>query len=206
MIKPVVGIAVWKRQLATSLGEAAVLQAIADEYVQAVLRAGAVPVLLPTLTVDEVPALLDLIDGLILSGGGDVDPKVYGSVNVGVSVDVSDEADAFELALIRHAEARDLPVLGICRGCQLLNVAFGGTLHQEVTDKADGVHEPMDGLTADELLAARHRISLASSSTMAGIYGSDARVVNSLHHQGIASCRRWIHRFCVFGRWSGGGN
>ena len=184
MIRPVVGIGVWKRQLATPLGDGEVLHALADEYVSAVVRGGAVPVLLPGVSPEEVPTLLDLIDGLVLSGGGDVAPSAYGAEPDDTSSDVSEAADAFEFALIRHAEARDMPVLGISRGCQVLNVAFGGTLYQDVTSD-DGVHRPMDGRSPEELRAARHEIVLSPGSTLAGIYSTERRSVNSLHHQGI---------------------
>ncbi len=185
MTRPVVGIAVWKRRLATLLADQEVLHALSDDYVQALLRAGAVPILLPTVTSAEVPTLLDLIDGLVLSGGGDVAPAAYGAVDDD-AFGVSEEADAFEFALIRHAESRDMPVLGICRGCQVLNVSFGGTLHQDVAGE-EGAHRPLGGRAPGELLAARHQIRLTSGSALAGIYGVEQRTVNSIHHQAIDS-------------------
>ena len=184
MIRPVVGIAVWKRSLSTSLGEHDVLHALADEYIQAVSRSGGIPILLPMTSPDDVPTMLDLLDGLILSGGGDVSSSSYGGVDDEGSIAVNEEADAFELALIRLAEARDMPVLGICRGCHILNVAFGGTLQQDITSP-DGVHRPIEGASSEELMTARHDITIAAGSTLAGVYGTDHRVVNSMHHQAI---------------------
>ena len=184
MIRPVVGITVWKRRLSTSHGEADVLHAADDGYVQAVRRANAISILLPTTVPEDVPTMLDLVDGLVLTGGGDVSPTSYGAVNDGRSTAVSEHADAFELALIRVAEGLDMPVLGIGRGCQLLNVAFGGTLHQEITT-ADGAHRPVDGQSPDTLKAARHDINLASGSALAGLYRSEHRTVNTAHHQAI---------------------
>lgn len=184
MYRPVIGVAVWKRQLPTALGERETLHALADPYVQSITRAKGIPVLLPSLTDEEVPALLDLIDGLVLSGGGDVAPSTYGAPDDGVSTAVDEDADSFETALVRHAEARDLPVLGICRGCQILNVAFGGTLHQDITEEGSA-HGGLAGQTPDELLSARHEVAMVEGSTLAGVYGVERRMVNSIHHQAI---------------------
>ena len=184
MIRPIVGLAVWKRELPTALAEKETLHAIADYYVAAFRRAGAVPVLFPTLDAADVPSLLDLVDGLALTGGGDVSPETYESADRGLSNGVHEMTDAFELALVRHAESRDMPVLGICRGCQVLNVAFGGSLHQEITGTGD-VHPTLEGLSREELVDARHPVALVEGSTLAGIYGVSERPVNTIHHQAI---------------------
>lgn len=182
MIRPVIGITAWKRPLKTALDDAEVLHALAEPYAAAVRTAGGIPVLFPTGPSDEAAGMLDLVDGLIVSGGGDVAPGSYGRPDEGVSYDMNAEADAFELALIRHAESRDLPVLGICRGLQVLNVAFGGTLIQNL---ATPIHGSFSGMSGEEIMAARHEVVLEPGSTLAGIYGSERREVNNIHHQAI---------------------
>ena len=103
-------------------------------YVRAVERAGGLPVVLPPLHHDAIGALLDRLDGLCLSGGPDLDPDAYGAPPHDLLGEIEPDLDAFELALAQEADARGLPVLGICRGAQALNVARGGTLHQHVAD------------------------------------------------------------------------
>jgi putative glutamine amidotransferase len=153
-------------------------------YVDAVQRAGGMALLLPPdayLTEDPSEAL-DLIDGLLLAGGADIDPASYGEERHAETVDTVPERDAFEIALVREAIARGLPVLGICRGMQLINVAYGGTLLQHLPELM-GHHEHcrMPGSFED----ADHDVRLLEGSLAARAAGETEHATKSHHHQGV---------------------
>jgi len=142
-----------------------------SDYGRAILDAGGLPVNIP-LDVDpaEIAARLD---GVLLSGGADVDPARYGAVADPDLGAIEPERDAFELALVDAALSNSLPTLGICRGIQVLNVHGGGSLHQHVAPHA--IYDQSPTITV-------HPVSIAADSTLAGLYGS-THAVNSLHHQ-----------------------
>lgn len=181
-MKPLIGITSWRRRLETFYGPDT-LQSLSTYYTDSVTRAGMIPVVFPAaLEPAGADRLVALVDGVIVSGGDDVDPTTYGAENTdskGTQVDV----DAFEVAVVGAAQAQGKPVLAICRGLQLLNVALGGTLHQEVTSESE-VH---DLISADheEMNARRHVVRFEEGSLLADIYGSDEAKVNTLHHQGV---------------------
>jgi putative glutamine amidotransferase len=149
-------------------------------YVDAVVRAGALPLVLPILEPSWVGAALDGIDGLLLSGGGDVDPTRYGAVAVPEVGGVDARRDAWELALAEAAMLRDKPILGVCRGSQLLNVACGGTLVQHLGGTTDQIHrdEPRSHEVA-------HAVAVAADSLLARVLGTERVGVNTLHHQAV---------------------
>lgn len=174
----------WRRTMPTFLDDATDLYTLGAEYPQSVMDAGGLPVLLPRYDPDDALRAIEGFDGLVLVGGDDVDPASYGQVNVGVSKGTSAGADASEQALARAAFDLDIPIFAICRGCQLLNVAMGGTLHQDATE-AGTPHPPVSSVPA-EVLAQRHPITVQPGSTLAKAYGGPVeRVVNSIHHQAI---------------------
>ena len=148
-------------------------------YVDAVREAGGRAVLLPPDSVDA--DVLDRLDGLILIGGADVDPARYGAEQH-PSVDVPRvERDAGELLLCQAARERDLPLLGICRGMQVMAVAHGGSLIQDLPDAGFGLaHRELPGTFTE------HAVTLAEGSRAATIYRSNRIVTNSSHHQGVA--------------------
>ena len=151
-------------------------------YVAAVQRAGGLALLLPPdpEAIDDPDPVLDLLDGLILAGGIDVDPATYGA-NAHAATDPPNEMrDAFELALARRALERDLPLLGICRGMQVLNVAGGGTLLQHLPDVVghDG-HRETVGVFGD------HDVELEEGSLAARAAGEVRHATKSHHHQGV---------------------
>jgi putative glutamine amidotransferase len=150
-------------------------------YAARVFEAGGLPLLVSRPAGDTIDELLGLADGLLLTGGGDVDPAAYGAAREDVA-DEDPEADAWELALIAAARERELPTLGICRGSQLLAVAHGGRLAQRVS----GGHLSLDGLTPEEILSARHRITVAAGSRLERALGSGPIAVNTIHHHEIA--------------------
>ena len=143
-------------------------------YLRAIELGGGIPVVLAPETAGAVDALLDRLDGLCLAGGPDLDPLEYGAADRHENLGPTDRiVDAAEVALVRGADARGLPLLGICRGLQALNVARGGTLHQHVDD-----HRQTTPATE-----ARHAVGVVAGSLLAGVTGAGALEVNSFHHQ-----------------------
>jgi len=153
-------------------------------YVDAVKRAGGQAILLPPdeRAQAEPDAWLDLIDGLILAGGTDVDPGAYGADRHMETTHTTPRRDAFELALTRRALERELPLLGICRGMQLMNVACGGTLLQHLPE-SHGHHEHRR--TPGTFDGADHDVRLAEGSLAARAAGAVLHSTKSHHHQGI---------------------
>ena len=153
-------------------------------YVQAVQRAGGLTLMIPPdPQLEEDPdEVLDLIDGLILAGGNDIDPACYEAPRHPETKVIVPERDRVELVLARRAVERDLPVLGICRGMQLLNVAFGGTLLQHLPDEVGhGAHRLSPG-TFD---GTEHDVQLQPDSLAARAAGEELHSTNSHHHQGL---------------------
>jgi putative glutamine amidotransferase len=150
-------------------------------YSLAVQRAGARALILsPDDAVAEHPdELLDLLDGLLLSGGSDVAPVSYGAAPHEETRPGSEERDRFEIALARAAAARDMPVLGVCRGMQIFNVAFGGTLDQHIANLE--IHRHTPGAFHD------HEVVLEPASLAARAAGAEQLLVKSHHHQGVAT-------------------
>lgn len=147
-------------------------------YVEAVVSAGGRPVVLPPVT-GGVAETLAALDALVLCGGPDLDPAGYGQERSEATTAVSPERDAAELALLRGALERDLPVLGICRGMQLINVAYGGTLLQHLPDVVG--HE---GHRTRPGNFDVHAVRLSPESATGAILGPSARVCSG-HHQGL---------------------
>ena len=147
-------------------------------YVQALERAGARPVLIPP-SERGVEETLDAVDGLLFSGGSDLDPDLYDQEAHAATVGVVSERDRAELALLQAALARDLPVLAVCRGSQVLNVARGGDLVQHLPDVVgDDKHKHTPGTFAD------HDVTLEQGTRLASLLG-DRAPVKSHHHQGL---------------------
>jgi putative glutamine amidotransferase len=148
--------------------------ALGMTYLRAIEAAGGMPVVLPPL--GDAEELLDRLDGVCLSGGPDLDPDAYGAVERHVELGPTEPSlDAFELALARAADARGIPVLGICRGAQALNVARGGTLHQHVP-----AHRQTEPATA-----TTHSVVVEAGSRLAQLLGTRPLRVNSFHHQAV---------------------
>lgn len=153
-------------------------------YVEAVQRAGGLVVMLPPdpVLVEEPQAALELIDGLILAGGADIDAASYGQEAHPQTVDTVPERDAFEIALARAAIDADMPLLGICRGMQLINIACGGTLLQHVPDYV-GHHEHRRVLGSFD--GSDHDVVLTEGSLAARAAGELTHATKSHHHQGV---------------------
>ena len=157
---------------------------LSRSYVEAVQNGGALAVMLPPdeLLLDDPSEALELIDGLMLAGGADIDPSVYGEETHPETVDTVPERDRFEIALVRAAVERDLPVLGICRGMQLINVAYGGTLLQHLPEHF-GHHEHLKVVGTFD--GADHDVELIDGSLAAQAAGETHHATKSHHHQGI---------------------
>lgn len=152
-------------------------------YYAAVEKAGGLPVLLPPLRPgDGVRAVVDLLDGLLLSGGGDLDPVYFGEEPRPGTGEVAPERDAFEIELTRMALQANLPVLGICRGIQVLNVAAGGSIWQDIGESGPTFLKHMQDAPRWH---PTHTIDVEPGSRLAGILGTERVRVNSLHHQAV---------------------
>jgi putative glutamine amidotransferase len=153
-------------------------------YVDAVQRAGGIALLLPPdpAAVADPDRLLDLIDGLLVAGGADMDPATYGAEPHPETVGTVPERDAFELALTRRAMERDMPFLGICRGMQVMNVARGGTLNQHLPDHYGHEDHRRALGTFDN---ADHDVRLARGSLAARVAREEIHGTKSHHHQGV---------------------
>jgi putative glutamine amidotransferase len=162
-------------------------------------RAGLVPVILPRVP-DALDAMLDALDGVVLAPGRDVHPRCYGQSPRPGRAATEPERDRFELALIARVLERGLPVLGMCRGIQVLNVALGGTLVQDLSERAQWREHPSDpgwsawkraeraSLRGDPPTPhPRHPIAVEAGSILAGALGATEAEVNSFHHQALDS-------------------
>ncbi|HEX6945877.1 MAG TPA: gamma-glutamyl-gamma-aminobutyrate hydrolase family protein [Acidimicrobiia bacterium] len=182
-MRPTAGVTAWRRTLDTFYGPDR-LQTLSTHYVDSLIAAGVLPVIFPNgQSPEDASALVSLVDGILVSGGDDLDPATYGH-EVTHSKKYDADVDRFEIALVAAAREQMKPVLAICRGLQLLNIAMGGTLQQEVTTPG-GVHDTFDGITPDEMNARRHVVRFQEGSMLADLYGAAEAKVNTLHHQGI---------------------
>jgi putative glutamine amidotransferase len=183
MTRPVIGMCAALERASWSVWEqpAALL---AFSYIRAVQRADGLALMLPpdARLVAEPEQALALIDGLVLAGGADIDPAAYGQQAGPHTIDTVPERDAFEIALVRAAIERDLPVLGICRGMQLINVACGGTLIQHLPDSL-GHEEHRRVLGSFD--GAEHDVLLSEGTLAARATGELVHVTRSHHHQGV---------------------
>lgn len=162
--------------------------ALSRTYTDAIQAAGGIPVIL-SVSETDLDSILDRIDGLLLSGGGDIDPVHFNETTVHPKTyGISDDRDAFEMAAFRMAVERDIPTLCICRGIQVMSVAQGGTLHQHIPDDVPGEighrqHE--HGKMRDDI---GHGVRLADGShLLRSILDRDELEVNSFHHQSVAT-------------------
>jgi putative glutamine amidotransferase len=157
---------------------------LASNYVEAVQRAGGLVVMLPPdpRLVEGPGEALELVDGLVLAGGADIDPAAYGQEAHAETLDTVPERDVFEIALVRAAIERDLPVLGICRGMQLINVACGGSLLQHLPERfGHSDHRRAVG----SFDGADHDVRLIEGTLAARAIGESRHGTKSHHHQGV---------------------
>jgi putative glutamine amidotransferase len=188
MERPRILVTPWRRPFPTYLGERTVLDTFDPAYAARVTDAGGLPLIISRPPGRAAASLLDellaMADGLLITGGGDVDPAIYGG-----SLENADEPDAaaddWELALIAAARERALPTLAVCRGAQLLAVAYGGRLAQRVVETPE--HPDRGCLTPEAILSGRHLVSLAPGSRVQRALGAEQVPVNTIHHHAIAN-------------------
>ncbi|MFJ7934576.1 gamma-glutamyl-gamma-aminobutyrate hydrolase family protein [Sporosarcina sp. NPDC096371] len=154
-----------------------------NDYMQAIIRAGGLPLIVPIGNVDDIAQVVALLDGLLLTGGNDINPLLFNEEPHTHLGEVSPNRDLFELELARHMLVEDKPILGICRGIQLLNVAVGGTLYQDL-------HQQNVGLMLQHVQNApqahqSHVVRLEKGSLLEDIACSERIQVNSFHHQSL---------------------
>lgn len=154
---------------------------------QAIARAGGLPVFIPTgLDENTLRALYERLDAVLLPGGPDVHPSYYGAERHPMTIEIDDRRDELELTVARWAVSDDVPVFGICRGHQVLNVALGGTLVQDIPSEveSDLVHDQPSELPRS---ARVHDVVIDQNSRLANILGTTRVEVNSLHHQSVGT-------------------
>lgn len=153
-----------------------------DDYIQSVINAGGTPVIIPVTTnLGVLEEIVSKLDGLILSGGHDVNPKLYGENPLRKLGEIFPERDSFDFALIELAKKRAIPILGICRGTQILNVFHGGSLYQDLEYRATDLpigHSQKSGPTIQT-----HSIKVDKDSKLYSIIKEEEVYVNSFHHQ-----------------------
>ena len=155
---------------------------IQDDYIEFIETAGGVPILLPVIgNLREVASLVERVDGIIITGGVDVDPTYYGEENTH-SLGVNQQRDTFELKLIEEARKRKVPIMAICRGSQVLNIAFGGSLYQDIpTSVKDSVKHTREADDPETF----HKARLIGNSFLNEIFGAEEITINSSHHQAV---------------------
>ena len=167
---PLIGISCGR----TSAGAAT----LSANYTEAVARAGGIPVIFPTVADSALAAaLVRKVDGVIFSGGPDLDPSYYGETIWNETVQVDTLRDVSDLMLMRAALAAKKPVMCICRGEQLMNVVLGGSLYQDLPTQVDTLVKHGGG--------SWHRIGVEKGSVLYGLFGQDSLTVNSFHHQAV---------------------
>ena len=163
-------------------------------YVNAIARAGGLPVILPPLPPSFAASLLDAVDGLCVPGGPDIHPRLYGQEPHAALGPTEDELDAFEVALVTEALERDMPVLGICRGAQMINVATGGTLHQHLPACVEGA---LPHRQDADLAVSTHAVRVAEGSRL------PPRSATTWPRSTRCTTRPWTCSARVWRRWRG---
>jgi putative glutamine amidotransferase len=153
-------------------------------YASAIAEAGGVPLLVVPCAPTRAAPILDRLDGLLVPGGADVDPSLYGAVRSEEVVYTDPARDALELECLSEARRRGMPVFGICRGMQIVNVVFGGSLHQDIPMELPGA---LRHCSSPELgrYHLEHRVQVSAGSWFAEAAGATSLMVNSLHHQAM---------------------
>ncbi len=179
-MKPLIGITT--NDTTNSHGQPIVL--LQQSYVKAILQAGGVPVLIPSLLAnDGWDALYARLDGILFSGGGDIGLEHFtGDPHPRID-DVDPERDAVELNMLNAAASDGKPFLGICRGCQVMNVALGGTLYTHIPDQLPGALD--HAYPGNRRTTLVHQVKIEEGTHVAEIFGEPIIKVNSLHHQGL---------------------
>ena len=183
MTRPVIGVTASIDHRSPAFGET---YSLTRKYAEGVMQAGGLPLIVPhNLDEDALRAVLDRLDGVLLSGGGDIDPTLFGEEAHPATCEIEPDRDRVELALTRWVIERDMPVLAICRGIQVLNVTLGGSLVQDIPSQVldAGPHSFDRKTTPRDHLA--HPVEIAPNSRLAQVMQLDVAQANSWHHQSI---------------------
>lgn len=152
-----------------------------EDYVDSVIQNGGIPYIIPFNEQPDVTiAQLSNVDGLILSGGHDIDPRLYGEESLPKIGEIWPDRDYFDMLLLKEAEKRHTPVLGICRGAQLINVAHGGSLYQDISYREGLTLKHNQGRTPN---IESQSVTLEKESYLARLFGKTSLNVNTFHHQ-----------------------
>lgn len=178
---PTIGITTQLEQSQTAAGEID-SHMLPHTYTDSVVRAGGIPVLLAPVPWSSIPLLLDGLDGLVLSGGGDIEAHRYGAENHETMGRMDFDRDEFEIELVRHAQRRKVPTLAICRGLQVINVACGGTLIQDVPSQVGSMDHTLIGHAVYD---GHQPVRLEPYCRVAVAVGTTDLMVNSIHHQAV---------------------
>ncbi len=162
------------------------MRAVNVAYLDAVAGAGAMPVMIPPAAPDALTAVLGRVDGVLLIGGVDISPTCYGAAPLPACGAPDPARDAAERVVLAAVRERGVPLLGVCRGLQMLNVAWGGTLWQDLPSQQPGLkHDWFPAQGHRDRTHRPHAVEVQAGSRLAGIVGAGPLAVNSIHHQGI---------------------
>lgn len=176
-MKPIIGVTSFD-------GTEKVRHSVSNTYIDAVFAAGGIPAIIPVIYDEEdYDNYLDMLDGIIFTGGLDVSPLCYNENPLKEINLISSRRDKYELGLVKKAYERKMPILGICRGLQITNVALGGSLYQDINVQvSDSLGHAPRGISNDELY---HSIEVKKDTKLYDIFGKEKIFVNSFHHQSI---------------------
>ena len=180
-MRQLIGLTTYRRSLTTTIGQR-IHHALYECYAEAVIAAGGVPVLLPPTEIFSLDEMLSHLKGVVLVGGGDLDPAMYGETPHPTVERVDPIRDRFEIEVAKWALQHDLPLLGICRGMQILNVAAGGSLIQDIPSQRV---TPLQHRQADAIDHPAHIVRIEPDSRLARVLGCTEMHVNTGHHQAV---------------------
>lgn len=175
-MKPVIGLTMFNEK-----NDDRVYSSLSNNYINSIRLAGGVPLLIP-INEEDINQYIDMVDGVLFTGGGDLAPELYGESPIPELGDVSEERDSFELKLFNKVYEAGKPILGICRGCQLINVALGGTLYQDINAQLDNVEMHSPDKLRDEV---QHSVNIDKNSLLYKLLGKEELETNSFHHQAV---------------------
>lgn len=151
-------------------------------YTDSIRHGGGIPVILVPVDADEIDDVLDRVDGLLFTGGGDISPAAYGAEPEESVRGISIERDTFEFELVRRAQERKMPIMGICRGMQVINVALGGTLIQDLPSHT-GVHD--HDVAGEGVYEPHLQAKVEDGTRLSTVVGPGLHAINSIHHQAV---------------------
>ena len=185
-MKPIIGIS-------SNLNEHVLT--VSTDYIQAITNFGGVPLIIPNIQGDAIDSIVELLDGLLLTGGGDIDPTLFNEEphqNLG---SIIPERDAFEIAIIKKMMALNKPILGICRGMQILNITIGGDMYQDIYTQSQ--NNLLQHTQQASRTHATHFVQVTEGSMLSEIVQVDKFKVNSFHHQAIRKIPK-DYKACAF--------